>query len=77
MITLNADKRMSIRAIDMTHFNLNDSAKFLFDSFCNKKFCLYDMVIALMKEYDIKEEQALQDSKQLIENWKNLGIVAE
>ena len=77
LIELNADKCMEIKDVDMTQYNLNSSASFLFDQFLGKKFCLYDMVIVLMKEYDVNEDQALLDCKQLVEKWKNLGIVAK
>lgn len=56
--------------------SLNDSAAFLWEKMAQMEaFDERTLTNLLLEEYDVKEEDALEDVKKLVSTWKELGII--
>ena len=55
--------------------NLNESAAYLWQALQDKDFTIDDMAELLCQEYEVDKELATQDSKKLIDTWKEQGLV--
>lgn len=56
--------------------SLNDSAAFLWEKMAQMEaFDEQTLTNLLLEEYDVKEEDALEDVKKLVSTWKELGII--
>lgn len=65
-----------VENIDFSHLiTLNDSAADVWNAVVGKDFELSDIVSVLLKEYDVDEQTATTDAKQLIEVWKKAGLI--
>ena len=77
LILLGADKRMKFNPNAGTSHINDEVAQLLLSSFREKNdFCLYDMTIVLINEYDVDEEDALYYCKDLINQWIDTGVVS-
>ena len=65
-----------VENVDFTKLiTLNESAAFLWRQVADKDFQEEDLVQALCGEYEVEEEQAQADVKELLTSWKQVGIV--
>ncbi len=55
--------------------SLNETATFLFREVEGKDFTPEDMAEALLREYEVSRETALEDCRKLCEQWVEIGIV--
>jgi hypothetical protein len=55
--------------------SLNETASFLFREVEGKDFTPEDMAEALLREYEVSRETALEDCRKLCEQWVEIGIV--
>lgn len=76
LITLGADKCLTLNA-NNSYSIMGEDDQFLSSYLQGKQsFCLFDMVIALMKEYDATEDVVLEYCKYLIDRWVDMGIIS-
>lgn len=63
--------------IDFTNIiSLNETAKFLWEkASCQEAFTVDNMVCWLTDEYEVGEEEALADCRELVEQWAEAGIL--
>ncbi len=54
---------------------MNDTAAFLWEAMAERDFSLDDMVAALLGEYDVSEDAARHDCAELIDEWRESGII--
>ena len=54
---------------------LNESATSVWNAIIGKEFDINDIVNVLTDEYDVNEEIAQKDAKELVESWKKIGLV--
>lgn len=60
---------------DMTKvLALNESSKFLWETFVGKDFSLEDIVQALCGQYEVEEQRAREDARKWIEQLEGLNI---
>lgn len=57
--------------------NLNDSAAWLWTQVEGREFTHLDIVSLLTSHYEVDNETADRDSKELIDAWLNAGIIEE
>lgn len=55
--------------------NLNESAAYLWENIEGKEFDEPGLVALLQKEYEVDDATAAADIHQLVENWKEQGLV--
>lgn len=56
--------------------SMNETAAFLWQSVGQGDFSLDQMVEALLNEYDVDREKAIDDCKRLIDEWSGAGIIS-
>ena len=54
---------------------LNESATSVWNAIIGKEFDINDIVNVLTDEYEVTEEIAQKDAKELVESWKKIGLV--
>ncbi len=54
--------------------SLNETAAFLWNKLVGKEFTVEDMAKLLVEEYEIDQDLALKDSKNLCKAWLDAGI---
>jgi hypothetical protein len=54
---------------------LNESATSVWNAIIGKEFDINDIVNVLTDEYEVNEEIAQKDAKELVESWKKIGLV--
>ena len=65
-----------IENIDFSRvINLNASAADVWNAVVGKDFELTDVVSTLLAEYEVDEQTATADAKQLIDDWKKAGLI--
>lgn len=65
-----------IENIDFSRIiTLNASAADVWNAVVGKDFELSDVVSALLAEYEVDEQTATADAKQLIDDWKKAGLI--
>ena len=58
--------------------SLNPTAAFLWEKIsCMEEFTIDTMVEALLEEYEVEEEIAREDSKLIVERWKEMELIEE
>jgi len=57
--------------------SMNDSAALMWKAVVGKEFSVQDLVKVLDEEYEVSPEVALQDVKQIISQWKEIGLVED
>ncbi len=55
--------------------SMNDSSAYLWNSFKGKEFTAETLAKALTDEYEVDEATALADSKEVLKQWIDAGIV--
>ena len=55
--------------------SLNPTAAYLWKNIAGKEFSVEDLVQLLLNEYEVEEDIALEDSKLIVECWKEMGLV--
>ncbi|MBO4811030.1 MAG: PqqD family protein [Prevotella sp.] len=55
--------------------SLNDSAAYLWKNIQDKEFNADDLAELILEEYEIDKETATKDSENLINQWKDAGII--
>lgn len=61
--------------IDFTNIiSMNDSSAYLWQNIQDKDFTADDLKDLLIKEYEVDEETALKDSKEVMQQWLKAGI---
>lgn len=55
--------------------NLNESAAYLWQNLEEKEFEVEDMVSLLTREYDVPDDVALEDCKELVAQWKEADLI--
>ncbi len=56
--------------------NLNESAADMWKAVVGKEFEVGDLKDALLKNYEVSEEQALADARRVAEEWKEIGMIS-
>ncbi|MGM9693730.1 MAG: PqqD family protein [Alloprevotella sp.] len=65
-----------IENIDFSRMiSLNESAAFLWENIQDKEFDAETLAELLLQEYEVDKDAALADSQQLVEEWKECGII--
>ena len=65
-----------IENIDFSRvITLNASAADVWNAVIGKDFELTDVVLTLLSEYEVDEQTATADAKQLIDDWKKAGLI--
>ena len=65
-----------IENIDFSRvITLNASAADVWNGVIGKDFELTDVVSTLLSEYEVDEQTATADAKQLIDDWKKAGLI--
>ncbi len=65
-----------IENIDFSRvITLNASAADVWNAVIGKDFELTDVVSTLLAEYEVDEQTATADAKQLIDDWKKAGLI--
>ncbi len=65
-----------IENIDFSRvITLNASAADVWNAVIGKDFELTDVVSTLLSEYEVDEQTATADAKQLIDDWKKAGLI--
>lgn len=65
-----------IENIDFSRvITLNASAADVWNAVVGKDFELTDVVSTLLAEYEVDEQTATTDAKQLIDDWKKAGLI--
>lgn len=54
---------------------LNETAAYLWNEVSDKDFTVGELVDLLLKEYEVDKETATADVKNLVDSWKNAGLV--
>ncbi|RGN50293.1 MULTISPECIES: PqqD family protein [unclassified Bacteroides] len=57
--------------------NLNDSAAWLWQQVESREFSVELLASLLMEHYEVDEDTARQDAKDLVDSWLEAGIVSE
>ena len=57
--------------------SLNETATYLWEKIEGKLFSIDELVTLLTEQYDVDEKTARDDSKTLIQQWLDAGIVEE
>ena len=57
--------------------SLNETAAYLWENIEGKDFTEEDMVKLLLDKYDVDEETATKDVKNLVSQWISAGILSE
>ena len=57
--------------------SLNGSAAWLWEQVQGRDFSVEDLAALLLQRYDVSEEQALADSRKLMQVWKENNLVTE
>lgn len=57
--------------------SLNETATYLWEKIEGKQFSIDELVTLLTEQYDVDEKTARDDSKTLIQQWLDAGIVEE
>lgn len=55
--------------------NLNETAAYLWEHLSETEFEIEDMVDLLTDEYEVTEEVAIEDCKQLVADWQKAGLL--
>lgn len=64
-----------IENIDFTEIlTLNESAAYIWNKVIGTDFTEEDVVRVLLEEYDVTEEEAREDVKELLASWVTVGI---
>lgn len=64
-----------IENLDFTEIlTLNESAAYIWNKVKGKDFTEEDAVQMLLEEYDVQEDKAREDVKQLLSSWMTTGI---
>lgn len=64
--------------IDFTKIiSLNESAADVWNAVANHEFTIEDMAGVLLENYEVDEDTALQDSKNLLSQWQEVGFIEE
>lgn len=64
--------------IDFTNIiSMNDSSAYLWKNIQDKDFTAEDLQKLLLEEYDVDEATALNDSKEVMQQWIKAGIAEE
>ena len=68
-----------IENVDFSRFiSLNPTAAFLWEKVSKlETFTVDNMVEALLAEYEVEEEIAREDSKLIVERWKEMELIEE
>lgn len=67
-----------IENVDFSHMiSLNESAAYLWQSVEGKDFDAETLADLLCQEYEVSKETALEDSKAVITEWTECGIIEE
>lgn len=65
--------------IEVINFNklvsFNKTAMYVWEQVESKDFSVEDIAKLLTEKYNVSEEIALTDAKQLADRWKNIGLV--
>lgn len=65
-----------VENIDFTKvISLNESAALIWKQVEGRNFTEEDMVKILLDEYEVEEQQAREDVKQLLDSWMKAGLV--
>jgi len=57
--------------------SLNESAAYLWNAVADKDFTCQELADLLCKEYEVDAQTALNDVKQMVASWKELGLVSD
>ena len=55
--------------------SLNESAALMWRAVLGKDFSAEDMADALMQEYEVDRETALQDAQAMLQQWLEVGLI--
>lgn len=65
-----------VENIDFTKIiSLNESAAFLWHEVENREFSEEELVKALLDAYEVDEDTARRDVKQVLEKWSEIGLL--
>ncbi len=65
-----------IENIDFSRIiSMNESAAYLWKEIQEKEFDREELVDLLLKEYDVDDDTARKDVEQLLDKWKEAGII--
>ncbi|MBR1520610.1 MAG: PqqD family protein [Bacteroidaceae bacterium] len=65
-----------VENIDFTKvITLNETAAFLWNKMQDKDFTEDELVNVLLEEYEVNEEVAQKDVKELVQSWKEVGLI--
>ena len=65
-----------VENIDFTKIiSLNESAAFLWHEVENREFSEEELVKALLDAYEVDEDTARRDVKQVLEKWNEIGLL--
>ncbi len=56
---------------------LNESAALLFEAARGRDFTEDDLLPVLMGEYDVSEQQALRDIREMLQQWAETGLTED
>lgn len=63
---------------DLTEvFTLNDTASDIWRTFTGREFSEQDIIEWLLDNYDVTEDQALSDIREMLREWKEYGLIAK
>jgi len=57
--------------------NLNETAAYLWENLADSDFEVEDMVTLLTNEYDVPNDVALEDCRELVSQWREAELIAE
>ena len=57
--------------------SLNESAAYLWNAVIDKEFTCQDLADLLCKEYEVDAQTALNDVIQMVDSWKEVGLVSD
>ena len=57
--------------------SLNESAAYLWNAVIGKEFTCQDLADLLCKEYEVDAQTALNDVIQMVDSWKEVGLVSD
>ena len=57
--------------------SLNESAAYLWNAVVGKDFTCQELADLLCKEYEVDAQTALVDATQMVDSWKELGLVSD
>lgn len=57
--------------------SLNPSAAWLWEQVVGKEFTPEDLSALLLEKYEVEPERALEDSRKLVAQWKEQGLISE